>query len=192
MNKAFLFVFFTFVFLIFSHNPVLAHPGKTASDGCHYCRTNCEKWGVPYDERHCHGTEVAPALVVTQEQKIVNPQNTPVPTLKPVFSPKVAPQFSPKPTKEPIPKKIIECSATSDSQCPSKCTAGNDVDCCNKKKGYTWFENYGCYRSTESSCSAVKDATCSSMCTAGNDFDCCEKLDGYTWYDDWGCYPKKS
>ncbi|NOI67909.1 YHYH domain-containing protein [Vibrio sp. 99-8-1] len=32
----------------------LAHPGRTASDGCHYCRTNCAKWGVPQGERHCH------------------------------------------------------------------------------------------------------------------------------------------
>ena len=31
-----------------------AHPGNTASDGCHYCRTNCEKWGEDYGERHCH------------------------------------------------------------------------------------------------------------------------------------------
>ena len=33
----------------------LAHPGRTASDGCHYCRTNCGSWGVPWNERHCHG-----------------------------------------------------------------------------------------------------------------------------------------
>ncbi len=32
-----------------------SHPGRTASDGCHYCRTNCEKWGVPRGVRHCHG-----------------------------------------------------------------------------------------------------------------------------------------
>jgi endonuclease G len=32
-----------------------AHPGRTAADGCHYCRTNCAQWGVPYGERHCHG-----------------------------------------------------------------------------------------------------------------------------------------
>ena len=25
-----------------------AHSGRTASDGCHYCRTNCDKWGVPW------------------------------------------------------------------------------------------------------------------------------------------------
>lgn len=34
---------------------ISAHPGRTASDGCHYCRTNCAYWGVPQDQRHCHG-----------------------------------------------------------------------------------------------------------------------------------------
>jgi len=32
-----------------------AHPGRTAADGCHYCRTNCDYWGVPWNTRHCHG-----------------------------------------------------------------------------------------------------------------------------------------
>lgn len=32
-----------------------AHPGNTAADGCHYCRTNCDKWGEAWGERHCHG-----------------------------------------------------------------------------------------------------------------------------------------
>ena len=31
-----------------------AHPGGTASDGCHYCRTNCSKWGEVEGARHCH------------------------------------------------------------------------------------------------------------------------------------------
>lgn len=35
--------------------PVYAHPGNTASDGCHYCWTNCDSWGEVYGERHCHG-----------------------------------------------------------------------------------------------------------------------------------------
>ena len=35
---------------------VSAHPGRTASDGCHYCRTNCDKWGVPWNARHCHNS----------------------------------------------------------------------------------------------------------------------------------------
>ena len=28
-----------------------AHPGRTAADGCHYCRTNCARWGVPATSR---------------------------------------------------------------------------------------------------------------------------------------------
>ena len=35
--------------------PVYAHPGNTAADGCHYCWTNCDRYGVVYGERHCHG-----------------------------------------------------------------------------------------------------------------------------------------
>ena len=31
-----------------------AHPGRTAADGCHYCRTNCAKWGEVEGARHCH------------------------------------------------------------------------------------------------------------------------------------------
>ena len=34
---------------------VFAHPGNTAGDGCHYCRTNCDRWGEKWNERHCHG-----------------------------------------------------------------------------------------------------------------------------------------
>ena len=30
------------------------HPGRTALDGCHFCRTNCDSWGVPWNQRHCH------------------------------------------------------------------------------------------------------------------------------------------
>ena len=36
-----------------------AHPGGRASDGCHYCRTNCEKWNLEKDERHCHNESSA-------------------------------------------------------------------------------------------------------------------------------------
>jgi micrococcal nuclease len=39
---------------------VSAHPGRTASDGCHYCRSNCDSWGVAWNERHCDGVS-APA-----------------------------------------------------------------------------------------------------------------------------------
>src|SRR3989344_9057044 len=37
-----------------------AHPGNTAADGCHYCRTNCDTWGVPWNERHCHRSKGIP------------------------------------------------------------------------------------------------------------------------------------
>ena len=41
--------------LFFGLQKSSAHPGRTASDGCHYCRTNCDSWGVAWNARHCHG-----------------------------------------------------------------------------------------------------------------------------------------
>lgn len=32
----------------------LGHPGNTDAYGCHTCRTNCTKWGLSYNEYHCH------------------------------------------------------------------------------------------------------------------------------------------
>ena len=32
-----------------------SHSGRTAADGCHYCRTKCEEKGYKSGERHCHG-----------------------------------------------------------------------------------------------------------------------------------------
>ncbi len=34
---------------------VEAHPGRTDSNGCHTCRTNCAKWCLRYGQYHCHG-----------------------------------------------------------------------------------------------------------------------------------------
>lgn len=45
-----------------------AHPGRTASDGCHYCRTNCARWGEVADQRHCHG---APAPRVDPPDRVL-------------------------------------------------------------------------------------------------------------------------
>lgn len=61
LNNSLIFgaAFLLAVFL--SSGDVFAHPGNTASDGCHYCRTNCDKWGVPWNERHCHGGSTTPA-----------------------------------------------------------------------------------------------------------------------------------
>lgn len=47
-----------------------AHPGKTGSVGCHFCRTNCDKWGVPKGVKHCHeGKEQAVPLKIKFEAK---------------------------------------------------------------------------------------------------------------------------
>lgn len=58
MRKVFSILLIVLTFLLAS--PTLAHPGNAAADGCHYCRTNCDKWGVPWNERHCHNGYVAP------------------------------------------------------------------------------------------------------------------------------------
>jgi len=50
-----------FVILFFSIPSLSdAHPGNTASDGCHYCRTNCDSWGVAWNQRHCHNSRPSP------------------------------------------------------------------------------------------------------------------------------------
>ncbi|WP_148265990.1 hypothetical protein [Oceanimonas sp. GK1] len=52
----------------------LAHPGRTASDGCHYCRTNCSSWGVPANARHCHGfaDEKKPEMIISKLNDLGN------------------------------------------------------------------------------------------------------------------------
>lgn len=72
-----------------------AHPGKTAADGCHYCRTNCDKYGVAWNERHCHGGN--PSL---QEE---------VPSYNPPTTPKLAPQPTPS---APKPKAVTQPKPT--------------------------------------------------------------------------------
>lgn len=52
--------------------PVRAHPGGLAGDGCHYCRTNCARWGYTTGTRHCHR---APA----PRQTVPRPTPTPTP-----------------------------------------------------------------------------------------------------------------
>jgi hypothetical protein len=61
---------------------VFAHPGRTASDGCHYCRTNCDSWGVSWNQRHCHGGYVAP-VATSQPILTITPKPTRVPTPAP-------------------------------------------------------------------------------------------------------------
>lgn len=51
-----------------------AHPGNTAADGCHYCRTNCDSWGVSWNVRHCHNGYIAPKPIY-----VPTPKPTPIP-----------------------------------------------------------------------------------------------------------------
>ena len=54
-----------------------AHPGRTAADDCHYCRTNCDRWNVEADERHCHGGGTSPTSTAqTQTQPAACPAST--------------------------------------------------------------------------------------------------------------------
>lgn len=54
-------IFFTLLLAVLSLGAVKiqqvnAHPGNTASDGAHYCWTNCDYWGHEYGTRHSHDT----------------------------------------------------------------------------------------------------------------------------------------
>lgn len=66
MYKSLVFTLSVIAFLV--AYPASAHPGRTAADGCHYCRTNCDKWGVPWNERHCHNS-ISVKLDIEAEEK---------------------------------------------------------------------------------------------------------------------------
>ena len=61
--------------ILFATQATFAHPGRTASGGCHYCRTNCGSWGVPWNERHCHGRvkdDPVEKLMVINDFNLIN------------------------------------------------------------------------------------------------------------------------
>ena len=97
--------------LLFIFYPTVsfAHPGRTASDGCHYCRTNCAKWGEVENARHCHGGGSVPQPPVEQvlpppttiPTRVPTRRPTVIPTKKPL--PTVIPTSTPKPTSIPVP-----------------------------------------------------------------------------------------
>lgn len=53
MKRSFL-IFIILLCMFIVPVDVYAHPGGLNSNGCHYCRTNCAKWGLNQDEYHCH------------------------------------------------------------------------------------------------------------------------------------------
>lgn len=95
-----------------------AHPGNTAADGCHYCRTNCDKWGVPWNERHCHNGGSVPAPIPQPPAPTINATPTPLPTSKPTATPKLSvvrtvkpsPSLRPSPSASVLPTAIPEPS----------------------------------------------------------------------------------
>jgi hypothetical protein len=93
---------------------VEAHPGKTDGSGGHTCRTNCEQWGLDYEEYHYHNPDGSIRRVETktyEESPVVQKQvestidqtklpSSPIPTPSP--SPLPSPEISPDPIIEPI------------------------------------------------------------------------------------------
>ena len=59
---------FIVLIVAFTASLAFAHPGGTASDGCHYCRTNCAKWGETTGARHCHGRTRPPEPEEEEEE----------------------------------------------------------------------------------------------------------------------------
>lgn len=63
--------FIILILISFFITPVVyAHPGRTDTNGCHTCKTNCaEKWGLEYGEYHCHGTDSSVVKKAKAESK---------------------------------------------------------------------------------------------------------------------------
>jgi len=57
----------SFIILLLPSN-ALAHPGRTDSEGCHTCKTNCEQWGLKSGEYHCHAEKVKRARTESPKQ----------------------------------------------------------------------------------------------------------------------------
>jgi hypothetical protein len=85
-----------------------AHPGRTDANGGHTCRTNCENWGLSYGKYHYHGgretsngstggSYTAP-VPETQQEVVVLPTNTSIPTRTPTKIPTRVPTKPPTPT----------------------------------------------------------------------------------------------
>ena len=115
MKKAILLTIFFLLFPLIFNNSVFAHPGRTSADGCHYCRTRCDYWGVPWNERHCHGggsvqgvQESVPVYSAPTNTQIPWPTWTPVPT------------NTPTPTDTPTPTITVTLIPTKKISTPKK------------------------------------------------------------------------
>ncbi len=64
-----LFLILVLIVAIALPSVTFAHPGRTDSNGGHYCRTNCEKWGYKYGEYHYHNKVVKQAKKSAKKAK---------------------------------------------------------------------------------------------------------------------------
>lgn len=70
MKKVLVFII-TIIMFTFTLNNVYAHPGRTDSNGCHTCRTNCAKWGLSQGEYHCHNSKATTSSTSKTTSKTV-------------------------------------------------------------------------------------------------------------------------
>lgn len=117
----FLLTFFLVIFLIinsFIPSFVFAHPGNVSSDGCHFCRSNCDSWGYTYNTRHGHHGEVCDPSkgpidpLYAGSPQIILPTATPTPKPRPTATPTPRPKAIPTPTPTLTPTPTIEPTAT--------------------------------------------------------------------------------
>lgn len=147
MKKAILLTIILLLVPLIFNNSVFAHPGRTAADGCHYCRTRCDYWGVAWNERHCHngGTvqgvqESAPVYNPLINTPTPLPTWTPVPTYTPIPTDTPMPTNTPSPTATPIPTKTISVSPKAKINKISKTNKSNKQSI-KKKTFWQWLFN---------------------------------------------------
>jgi len=99
------FVLWLALLVVGSLSVASAHPGRTAADGCHYCRTNCDSWWEEWNVRHCHGGSSEP--VNTNTTSTTNTYNTYTPTTT---------------TQQAPPKPVVQCPSNSHDAGDGTCT----------------------------------------------------------------------
>ena len=60
------------LFMVLLFPPLIfAHPGRTDSNGCHVCRSNCAKWDVEKGVKHCHQkNDISPQTIARASKSI--------------------------------------------------------------------------------------------------------------------------
>ena len=107
-NPDFNFLILVLVLLFFPFF-AFAHPGGVDDSGCHVCRTNCDKYNIPFNEKHCHNSSAAPTPAPAPPP---NPPPSTTPTPTPASAPPPTPILPPAPTVVPNPVPIAPAAQT--------------------------------------------------------------------------------